>query len=307
MINKNLYIALCASGEIGINIIKEFNNGNKFFDFYRYLDYDEESTWFNFLTPSNYLIINQNAEQNNTVLTDYEYYTHRRRTNIRVGTFARRLFNNTYSDHEYEIFNLTLNKEYRFTKINFDAVEVLTGFDIRDAFHRNNSLQSGTLGKSCMRYAKAQPYLRLYTNNRNIVKLVVVKDNGLVAARTLLWNDKYHDRLYYATNNARSTLAAYLKAQNYFDAYENISCINLSIQLHRWDFKYYPYVDTFKFLMPNGELLNFVNDRRDVGEIKFLSQTDGGYFSRYICQNCHSLFGQSYYDRRQTNCPSCRV
>lgn len=309
MINKNLYTALCACDPIGINIIKEHTNKNSFFNDYMYLNYDPDAWCFNYLTPNNFSAINITAQQNDNILTETDYYTHRRRTNIRVGSLARRLLGDVYTDQQYESFVIDLDREYKLLQMNFDSVEVLTGFDIRDAFHRNNSIQSGTLGKSCMRYARAQPYLRLYTNNPGIVKLITVKENGLIAARSLLWNDKYNDRIYYASNNARTILAAYAQSKKYFDAYENYATVQLSVQLDRWVFKYYPFVDTFKYVMPNGELLNFITDRKDTGEIRFLNQTNGGYYIRYICQKCGNLFGLMAYerDRNHTYCTSCRV
>jgi len=154
---------------------------------------------------------------------------------------------------------------------------VVSDNDIAHYYHYDqydNSQALGSLGESCMRYDKCQDYLGIYTENSEVVRLVVLKSTSdLIIGRALLWNVNeldvpLMDRIY----GSYSTIAAfkqyaedngyaykrYQKAENDLIVVNGeTSLMSLSVDLYHWDFDYYPYLDTLRYLdKENGKLTN---------------------------------------------------
>ena len=147
-----------------------------------------------------------------------------------------------------------------------------------------------------MKHEGCQKYLNLYTEHPSLVSMLCMfNDEGLLTGRALLWNwDSYKimDRIYticdeelafyfkkWATDNGY----LYKSEQNWFNTLQFESLNNkkqelkLDIKLTNIDYRYYPYVDTFKWLnMESGTIHNYIPTANDNRNVKTLAASDGG-------------------------------
>jgi len=140
--------------------------------------------------------------------------------------------------------------------------EELKGEDIRWAYHENHYYGcGGTLHGSCMRYSNCQEYLDIYVENPDKISLAVLKKEGLIAARSLVWNhgdDVLFDRIYYIDETTRIALQAKLESLGYKNVYDgDYKNVSYFINLAQTDFRYYPYMDTFQYLVLGSGLGNY--------------------------------------------------
>lgn len=225
-----------------------------------------------------------------------QYWSSSRRFAARPGAFIGKIFKDI-SGKEVEKFS-NLYRSYA-NKPEF-TFKVVDGDDILTYYHISSYAQErGTLGASCMKYDSCQNYLGLYTDNSDIVKMLVMlnKDNRLIG-RALLWsfdNYKIMDRIYtiadeeflfqfkkWATDNG----FLYKSEQNWYNTlnFENLSTpkkeIKIDIKLNNSNFRRYPYVDTFKFLnISDGLLTNYIPEAE--GSFRTLCSSDGGNYDSY--------------------------
>lgn len=155
--------------------------------------------------------------------------------------------------------------------------EELKGEDIRWAYyHKNYYGSGGTLHGSCMRYCNCQDYLNIYVENPDKISLAVLKKEGLIAARALVWNhedDVLFDRVYYTDEKTRITLQAKLESLGYKNVYDgDYKDDTYFIPLAQTDFRYYPYMDTFQYLKIGKGLSNNCSRNYDWE----LTNADGG-------------------------------
>lgn len=186
-------------------------------------------------------------------------YDPKRRYHGSVGKIVRRIFielGESVEEKLIESFVTNFKLEsYKECGEDGDLIyEELKSEDIRWAYHEDNYYQcTGDLGHSCMRYDKCQEYLDIYVDNPDKISLAVLKKEGKIAARSLLWNLEkgvYHDRIYFIDEKTNLTLKAKLQSLDYKDAYSGRE--NLGVKLNKVDFHYYPYMDSFRCLSLNG-------------------------------------------------------
>ena len=151
----------------------------------------------------------------------------------------------------YEIEELISHLK-RGTTEDFKVVE---GEDILKAYHCENYDEGETMG-SCMRYAAAQSYLKIYTDNPDSVKCLVLfnPNNGKVRGRALIWhmdNDQYFmDRVYVTNDGYRNLFNIYAEEHNIGKR------ANSSVTLENGgEYDEYPYMDTFEYYTPNESTL----------------------------------------------------
>jgi len=224
------------------------------------------------------------------------YWSSSRRFAVKPGGFISKLFKNIPAKEVEKFSNLYRAQSNKavFTLSVVDGLKMLT------YYHINSYAQErGTLGASCMKYDNCQDYLGIYTHNNNKVKmLVMLNSEGGLMGRALLWDFDTHkimDRIYtiadeefafqfkkWATDNGY----LYKSEQNWYNTlnFENLSTpkqeLKLSIKLDNFQFRRYPYVDTFKFFdEEKGLLLNYMEGN----EFRTLCASDGGkYGSDYL-------------------------
>jgi hypothetical protein len=172
------------------------------------------------------------------------------------------------------------------------TIEIAKGRQLLDMYSAENYSECGgsTLGQSCMRYNKCQPYIEFYSRNNTSVSGVWVGENGLVSARALIWNavlDRKKvtvlDRIYgktdvfsgiideWSKSNCDFTLNHQTKQFRNNDNMVN-SYLDLYVGLTFTDGPY-PYLDNFKILQ-GKRLYNILHPRMSS---RILTSTDGSY------------------------------
>lgn len=170
--------------------------------------------------------------------------------------------------------------DFRFVKdYNIDFVK---GEDIRYWYNGQNYFEeSGSLGNSCMRYEECQKYFDLYVTNDNIQMFIVKdKDNNKLLGRSLVWDNKYFDRVYAITTTLEEKIRVYLKTLGYIDAYDNDDTITIKLKNGTNNLSRFPYCDTFKYISKDS-ISNSSDDH-----IYELNNTDGywsGHEESLIC------------------------
>lgn len=172
----------------------------------------------------------------------------------------------------------------------------LKGEEIRQAYLYAQASEHGSIGASCMRYAKCQQYLDIYVDNPQ-VELAVIREkySGTILARALVWAGKYSDRVYSSDLVSSSALIGKMRNDGLEDVYGNMTLkANVSVVLDNVEFDQYPYLDTFFYL--NMETREVSNNRppRDT-EWRYCQSTEGHYEDSdgrsnarngYECENC---------------------
>lgn len=197
-----------------------------------------------------------------------EYWTSSRRFHMKPGGFISKIFKDI-SAKDVEVFSNLYRAEVRKPKFEF---QIAKGEDIRRYYHYDvHASDSGSLGVSCMRYDRCQKLFDLYVDNTDKISLLLMlNENGYVLGRCLLWkfNEyKIMDRIYsvndeqlpfYFKKWATENDYLYRSQQNWYNSlqFENLNkskqFLKLDIELENFDFRYYPYMDTFKFYTPGA-------------------------------------------------------
>ena len=158
-------------------------------------------------------------------------------------------------------------------KADTSQLKMVEGDDILKAYHCENYENDETMG-SCMRYDYAQEYLKIYTDNPNEVKCLVLlnPETNKVRGRALIWhmdNGQYFMDRIYTTNKEFNTFF-----NNYAEENGISRIANSTVTLEKGGvYDKYPYMDTFEYYDPeSGTLATDGND----GWIR-LQDTRGGY------------------------------
>jgi hypothetical protein len=238
--------------------------------------------------------------QNNGVVKNLKEDVDVNKSEMRIGRFIRAIlqkFKKEFTDSDIESFVNTYKSILDFDKSKFDLFEIIKGRDIKKYYNEKTYLnQKGSLGASCMKYDRCQKYLNIYCDNEDVCSLLILKDiddKSKIIGRSLIWETsigKFMDRIYYIKDSDVNLFTKYAKDNNmYFKASSNYNAEQkITIQLKNFEFKYYPYMDTFKYLALDGELSNIVNIVNTKKEFYFLEQTFGGHNSTLgdVCTDC---------------------
>lgn len=213
-----------------------------------------------------------------------------KRIMAKPGGFISKVFIDI-SEKEVEKFSTLFRNEVTKPKLDF---KVVSGDDIKKYYHYTSYSErgGGSLNASCMKYDNCQDFLKLYTSNPEICKMVVLYDDeyqNRILGRALLWEfngNKIMDRIYtindedyqfYFKQWATKNGYLFKTQQNwsntkYFEILgDKKQKLELSLDLKNKSFDYVPYMDTFKFMDYNGILYNYQPEGRD-----FYTLTDTG-------------------------------
>ena len=226
----------------------------------------------------------------------YEVSTKSRNT-TGIGRLVNQIFPGKFKSTEVEDFVndfKNLNKLFEF--------ELVSGEDIRKYYlYSNYTEDKGELGNSCMKKPECQSYLDIYVENPEIVRLLIYKDgNDEILGRALIWklnayNDLdnkapyFMDRVYAIDDATKKlfkdfavtqkwafrTSSTYHRTKEVTFLGDEKDSISLEIQLSKWEFSEYPYMDTFKRLDPKDGIL--YNDESDDEPGWILTSTSGRY------------------------------
>ena len=237
------------------------------------------------------------------------------RNEVRIGKLINSLFPDKYDAKQIEDF---VQKFKAFSE-DVKDFELVNGEDIRHWYNMGNYKdQEGTLGTSCMRYPNCEDYLNIYTENPEVCRLLILKDNEdntKIIGRALIWKlDSiskvnpdtepiyFMDRIYvsdvkymedfkdYSNKNGwvNRTGTSYSDTKSVTYKKHNYEYVNMSVSLNKYIFDEYPYMDTFKKInIDEGFLYN--NDERE-NDCYLLEETDGTY------DDCSGKYSE-YYDQ----------
>lgn len=233
------------------------------------------------------------ADKFNSV--DGNFWHSSRRVNIKPGSFLRKIFKDV-SNVEVEKFASLYKSIQTSPKFTFKVVE---GSDISKYYLYNTYAEdSSSLGASCMKHGYSQIYLRIYVDNPEAVKmLVMLNRNGELMGRALLWTEpKLMDRIYTINDEelqyhfkkwADENGYYHKKEQKWnntlgFESNGEKHFLETSIKLENHKYTNYPYFDTFKFYVPKeGRFYNHFPENK---EFYTLSQPDGSIESPNLLQ-----------------------
>jgi hypothetical protein len=224
------------------------------------------------------------------------------RNDAKIGKLVTQIFPKKYTDKEVEEFvNL-------FKKVDsIDNFEIVYGEDIIKWYLvENYGSESGELGNSCMRHRRCSSYLKIYSENPEICRMLILKnDEGdKILGRALIWRintifgkdsegknvEYFLDRIYaindatkllfqnYADKNGwlKRTTSRYNDCKDFTLGDVDYHDVTIEIELDKSKFDRYPYMDTFKRLIKERGVL--VNDEdEDEKGCYILTTTDGGY------------------------------
>ena len=219
---------------------------------------------------------------NTSFVIDHKYYT---RTKAKPGKVFKMLMPSA-TDKEIDYY-VSMYKAWSLRHFNPDSLytfKIVEGKDIAKYYNESNyDSKEGPLGESCMRYEHCQDYLGIYTDNPQC-KLAILVDEVVdkIAARALIWDDKYYDRIYYSIDKVRVLMLSYLMKDNRYQnihhskSYMTNSLSNdksVVVKLDNTNFRKYPFMDSLCLINTNtNEISNCIG----INPNKVLGWTDGG-------------------------------
>jgi len=199
------------------------------------------------------------------------------RYQARAGKVIRKLFTpfglGQFSDKDVEHFS-NLFKSFSDTASGKHYFRLVEGEEIRKYYHEDTYStvygSKGMLWSSCMRHGSCQEYFDIYTENIDLVSMLVMFDKGdKVLGRALLWSGieingesrDLLDRIYTVRDSdveafkdyARERDWVYKRLQGYNDKCgftdRGEDChYSLAVELFNSSFDEYPYLDTFTYM-----------------------------------------------------------
>ncbi len=179
------------------------------------------------------------------------HYDARGRMTGRPGRIVRRFLT------EYALAQLTDADFEAFTnrlaayKEDIGTFQLVKGNDIKDAYLLDNyAPNTGSLGNSCMSYRECQRYFSIYTNNPAVCNLAVLEKRDKIHARALVWTlldgRQMLDRIY--ANDATASQMQRWATEQGFISRDDLRSSERVVQLDKWMFSTYPYLDTLFYL-----------------------------------------------------------
>jgi len=221
---------------------------------------------------------------------------------VRLGRIVRDILvinNVEFKDSDIEKFVNSYRAILSDTSTTF---EVWKGEQILNAYNPENYLKKNTggLGHSCMNGSNYNE-LSLYIDNPDSINLLVLKRDGKISGRALLWNieerngyDKYMDRVYTIQDHELLLFKKWAVDNHYFswDVSNEAPEEPVRAKLNNWKFEEYPYLDTFCMVDEEGNLQNFFKE----GWIKVYNITRGGldFFSVEVVKD-PNIGDKDYY------------
>lgn len=229
------------------------------------------------------------------------------RTELSIGRFLTRVCLKSgikISDTKKESFVNAYKSAFDLIKSGESNFELVNGGKIKHWYLVDNYEKSmGQLGNSCMKGRGCQNFFNIYTENPEQVSLLILKseDNQeKIVGRALVWKlstgEYFLDRIYTISDSDSNLFLEYSKKRNWRNK-DNTSYTELNkftVNLEKWMFDFYPYMDTFCCLNSESGVLSADEDKwPNTGWWK-LRNTDGSYDKdNVIWSNYH----EEYIDR----------
>ena len=190
---------------------------------------------------------------------------------VKINKLLNYLGSNISDIKGYEIEELISHLQ----KADTSQLTIVDGKDILKAYHCENYEDDETMG-SCMRHDYAQEYLKIYTENPNSVKCLVLlnPETKKVRGRALIWhmdNDQYYMDRIYTTNKEYEKYFHNYAEENNISKYPT-STVTLE---NGGEYDTYPYMDNFEYYQPSTGTLSTDAESGD-GWLR-LQDTSGGH------------------------------
>ena len=274
---------------------------------------DEDNTKITFLTKSK-------EKQIKDIYPELNLWDNKFRQKSKPGSIIAKIHDG-FSGKDIEIFN---NAYISYFDPNRYKLLVVDNSDIKKYYSYIIYDQSGgTLNSSCMKHDRCQEYFRLYMDNPYIKMLVMVDTRTqLLLGRALLWefdgeekesgvgHYKIMDRIYTIADEsllynfikwANENGYIYKHQQNWntpvtFVKDTKEQHLYFKLKLECFKYKYYPYLDTFKWIDTNsGYLYNYIPE--NLNNIYVSSSTDGSLMKNNIYK--FDFFTKKIHDYHQ--------
>jgi len=260
---------------------------------------DSDICHFVSLDGKNYIITENYLEQQKEFTKDV------RSTPIKVGRIAKKIFTDlgvSYTDPQYEEFVTEFKAKFELTRNKFRNFELVDGEEIRKWYLVDNysTENRSTLQNSCMRYSKCQKFFDIYIYNKKVCQLLINKSDrepNKITGRALVWKltngETLMDQVYYSREQERKIFEEYAKSQgwiystkedDFIKSDESIDGDDFEVQLEEWEVRYYPFMDTFKYLEISTGVLKINVTPREERDCYFLESQDGG--NGQSCETC---------------------
>lgn len=185
---------------------------------------------------------------------------------VKLGRFLSRLFDTKEAKESWLLQGTNKNKlieeyvnSYKSYKDYIKSIDkyisVVSGTDLVKWYHEDMyEKRQGTLSNSCMRYDKCQEYFNIYTDN-DVQMLILKNETGKLIGRSLLWETnegKYMDRVY-GQDHIQILFRKWATENGYELRYDLGSKVSKTVKADL--FGKFPYMDTFRFMYGDAELM----------------------------------------------------
>lgn len=219
-----------------------------------------------------------------------------RASNIaKIGRTVRQILTSngiSVADQQIEKFVNSYKNEWdRKYKKESEGFNLISGEDIRNWYLEEKYVPGGgQLNSSCMRYRETQEFLDIYTNNPEVCQLLILVDNSnRLLGRALLWklidgtgkSPYYLDRIYTRFDSDSAKFVEWFEDFIKTTDETEISSHYLGrtsgcrVQLKKWKFEKYPYMDTFSILSYEDGILMTYDGKNDKKLQFHIQNTDG--------------------------------
>jgi hypothetical protein len=260
----------------------------------------------------------------------------------KIGRFVRNILTKAgieFTQPEVEDFVSKFKAQVLKKRNILDNFQIVTGEDIRVYYSEDSYFDaySGTLGSSCMRYNKCQPYFDIYVENASLIIFKADADEDEIIGRALLWDAvqnstgksiKFMDRIY-INNHSHTELFKEFAIKNGFfyklqqdysevpfmfndQALSNEDSL-ITVHLEKGiEYEKFPFIDTVCYYNVDNDTLT--NDSDSIYDFE-LTQTNGrSAYCDYCedgvvqCNDCDGD-GHNYCDECDSdgyiNCARC--
>lgn len=205
-----------------------------------------------------------------------------------------------FTDAQYEELVNLLKAEVDLTV----KIEEVSGHEISKFYKAENYSDShgtgGNLFSSCMRGDSNTKCIKFYDKNPETMKMVVIKDKDKILGRAMLFLTNIGwclERRYIAQDFMENWLIDYARLKNYHykshndyssqksitlynfikKTYESKEEVLLSVKIDKTmdSGRYYPYMDSFDFLLESTFISNYYPTRTDLNDVYRIKNTGG--------------------------------
>lgn len=252
------------------------------------------------------------------------------RNPLRIGRLVTKLFPDKFTDKEKEEFT---NKFKAALEVTGERFLLVSGSDIATWYSSSNYFSNQhTLGNSCMKHS-SEKLFDIYCKNPEICQMVCLIDDDSMGkpklkGRAILWRvtdidlwapkeglevpkfEYFMDRQYAISDAVIEKMRSYAKERgwayksyNNHHSYQNVTVngtdylLAMRLHLKNEEYKYFPYVDTFRRFDPKSFTLFNDDDKTDHGGQYLLNASDGSYEKIPDPNSEEEMVYCEYYDR----------